>query len=271
MPDEADELILKMQHLEAQARAQQDARTKQADVAGLRTAAQRLAAESQHDLAAAEAAEKAAAEKQERARSGGVPPLQAADLLAQGKSEANEARTRAVKARARLNFALDRMDEAERREWEALQAEARAETHAQLTAAVASAATSFSVARALGGAAAAQALLERPKARALANLAAEGGFLTVTLIRLSPLLPYTPSNAVMGLTPMRLRDLVLGTAIGMAPGTFLYSWAGSLLPSVEALEQGEAVHGTAVWILLAVALVAAAILGSAAARRRRKV
>jgi uncharacterized membrane protein YdjX (TVP38/TMEM64 family) len=140
-----------------------------------------------------------------------------------------------------------------------------------LTAAVASAATSFSVARALGGAAAAQALLERPKARALANLAAEGGLLTVTLIRLSPLLPYTPSNAVMGLTPMRLRDLVLGTAIGMAPGTFLYSWAGSLLPGVEALEQGEAVHGTAVWILLAVALVAAAILGSAAARRLRKV
>src|SRR5205814_820776 len=206
MPDEAEELSLKTQNLEAQARDQQDARTTQADVAGLRTAAQRLAAESQHDLAAAEAAEKAAAEKQERARSGGVPPLQAADLLAQGKSEANEARTRAVKARARLNFALDRMDEAERREWEALQAEARAET-------------SFSVARALGGAAAAQALLERPKARALANLAAEGGFLTVTLIRLSPLLPYTPSNAVMGLTPMRLRDLVLGTAIGMAPGT----------------------------------------------------
>jgi len=132
MPDEADELILKMQHLEAQARAQQDARTKQADVAGLRTAAQRLAAESQQDLAAAEAAEKAAAEKQERARNGGVPPLQAADLLAQGKTEANEARTRAVKERARLNFALDRMDEAERREWEALQAEARAETHAQL-------------------------------------------------------------------------------------------------------------------------------------------
>jgi len=63
----------------------------------------------------------------------------------------------------------------------------------------------------------------------------------------------------------------VGTAIGMAPGTFLYSWAGSLLPGVEALEQGESVHGTAVWILLAVALVAAAILGSAAARRLRKV
>jgi hypothetical protein len=98
----------------------------------LRTASQRLAAESQVEVEAAEAAQKVAEEKQERARSGGLPPLEAADLLVQGKAEADDARVRAVKARARLNFALDRMDDAERREWEALQAEARAETHAQL-------------------------------------------------------------------------------------------------------------------------------------------
>jgi hypothetical protein len=132
MPDDADELILKMQHLEAQARAQQQARTNQAGVQRLRTAAQRLAAESQQELAAAEAAQKAAEDKQERARSGGLPPLEAADLLVQGKAEANDANKRAIKARARLNFALDRMDEAERREWEGLQAEARAEAHAQI-------------------------------------------------------------------------------------------------------------------------------------------
>src|SRR5256885_8615020 len=47
-----------------------------------------------------------------------------------------------------------------------------------LGAAVASAATAFSVARALGRGAAAQALLDRPKARGLAELAAEGGFFT---------------------------------------------------------------------------------------------
>ena len=79
-----------------------------------------------------EAAQRLAEDKQERARTAGLAPLEAADLLAQGKAEGQEARTRAVKARARLNFALDRMDDAERREWEALQAEARAETHAQL-------------------------------------------------------------------------------------------------------------------------------------------
>jgi uncharacterized membrane protein YdjX (TVP38/TMEM64 family) len=140
-----------------------------------------------------------------------------------------------------------------------------------LAAAVASAATSFQIARKVGGSAAAQALLERPKARALADLAAQGGILTVALVRLSPILPYTPSNAVMGLTPMRLRDLVIGTAAGMAPGTILYSWAGSLLPSVEAIEQGETLHGSLVWILLGVAFLAAAILGTAAARRLRNI
>ena len=139
-----------------------------------------------------------------------------------------------------------------------------------LAACVTSAATSFTVARALGRGAAAQALLERPKARALADLAAEGGAVTVALIRVSPLLPFTPTNAVLGLTPMRLRDLVVGTALGMTPGTLVYSWAGSLLPSAEAIEQGASFRGTPVWILLGVALVAAALLGSAAARRLRK-
>ena len=132
MPDEADELILKMQHLEAQARAQEEARKKHAGGERLRSAAQELAFESRRELQEAEAVQRAGEEKQQRARTAGLNPLEAADLLSQGKVEAQEARTRALKARARLNFALDRMDDAERREWEALQAEARAETHAQL-------------------------------------------------------------------------------------------------------------------------------------------
>jgi uncharacterized membrane protein YdjX (TVP38/TMEM64 family) len=139
-----------------------------------------------------------------------------------------------------------------------------------LGAAVASAATAFSLARRFGGKAAAQALLERPKARALAELAAEGGAITVMLVRLSPLLPYTPSNAIFGLTPMRLRDVVIGTAVGMAPGALLYSWTGSLLPSPQAIEQGEVVHPGLFLLMLGSALFAATVLGIAAARRLRK-
>lgn len=132
MPDDADELILKMQHLEAQARAQEQARTSQGMAGRLKTQAQRMAFEARQELEAAEAAQRTAEEKQDRARSGTLPPLEAADLLVAGKAEAQDAKTRAVKARARLNYALDQMDEVERLEWEALQADARAETHAQL-------------------------------------------------------------------------------------------------------------------------------------------
>lgn len=132
MPDEADELILKIQHLEAQARAEAQARSGKARAARLKTQAQKLAFEAQQEVAKAEAESARAEERQARARQGDTPPLEAADLLVQGKAEAEEAHARLVKARARLNFALDRMDDAERSEWEALQAEARAETHGQL-------------------------------------------------------------------------------------------------------------------------------------------
>jgi hypothetical protein len=132
MPDEADELILKMQHLEAQARAEEQARSGKARAERLKTRAQQMAFEAQQEVAAAETALKTAEEKQVKARDPATPPLEAADLLVQGKSEAQDAHVRVVKARARLNFALDQMDEAERREWEALQAEARAETHGQM-------------------------------------------------------------------------------------------------------------------------------------------
>ena len=132
MPDEADELILKMQHLEAQARAQEQARPGQAHAGKLKSRAQQMAFEARQEVAAAEAAQQIAEEKQQKARDPATPPLDAADLLVQGKAEAQEAKGRLVKARARLNFALDQMDEADRREWDALQADARAETHGQL-------------------------------------------------------------------------------------------------------------------------------------------
>jgi uncharacterized membrane protein YdjX (TVP38/TMEM64 family) len=140
-----------------------------------------------------------------------------------------------------------------------------------LAAAVASAATAFAVGRALGRTAAAQALLSRPRVRALAELAEQGGVLTVVLIRISPILPFTPSNAVLGLAGLRLRDLVLGTALGMAPGTLLLCWAGSLLPSAEAIEAGERLHAGFGWLLLALGFCAAAIIGVAAARKLRSL
>jgi hypothetical protein len=132
MPDEADELILKMRHLEVAAREQENSRASRQGAEQLKTKAQKMALEARAELTAAEQALAAAEAKQAKARDPTTPPLDAADLLLAGKAEAQQARTRAVKARARLNFALDKMDEAERREWESFHAEGRAEAHAQL-------------------------------------------------------------------------------------------------------------------------------------------
>ena len=57
---------------------------------------------------------------------------------------------------------------------------------------------------------------------------------------------------------------------GAGPGTLLYSWTGSLLPSPVAIEQGEVVHPGLFLLMLGSAFFAAAILGIAAARRLRK-
>jgi hypothetical protein len=134
MPDDIDELILKMQHLEAQARESEAARKTGSAAAQLKTRAQKMGFEAKAELDSATRAQAAAEAKLERARQPGVPTLEAADLLVSGRQEAQEAKTRSIKARARLNFVLDRMDEAERGEWDALQASARAETHGQLAA-----------------------------------------------------------------------------------------------------------------------------------------
>jgi hypothetical protein len=132
MPDEVDDSILAMQRLEAQARGQMEERAAASASESLKTRAQKLAFEAQQELDDAQKQLDAAEAKQGKARIPGTPPLEAADLLTQGKTEAQEARTRIVKARARLNFALDQMDEAERLAWDAMQTGARAEAQGQL-------------------------------------------------------------------------------------------------------------------------------------------
>jgi hypothetical protein len=131
MPGVDDE-ILKMQHLEAQAKRQMEERAAQASADALGSRARKLAAEAQQEIDSARKQEDEARAKGERARGGGLPPLEAADLLSEANAASRDAHTRLVKAQARLNFALDQMDEAERKAWEATQAGARADAHGQL-------------------------------------------------------------------------------------------------------------------------------------------
>ncbi|MBM3998997.1 MAG: TVP38/TMEM64 family protein [Planctomycetes bacterium] len=70
------------------------------------------------------------------------------------------------------------------------------------------------------------------------SLKREGPFFLFTL-RLIPAVPFVVINAVMGLTPIRVRTFWWVSQLGMLPGTAVYLYAGSSFPSLQTLaDQG---------------------------------
>lgn len=55
----------------------------------------------------------------------------------------------------------------------------------------------------------------------------EDGFNYVLFVRLVPLFPFNALNYASGLTPLKLRHYVIGSMIGMLPGTFAYVYLGA--------------------------------------------
>lgn len=56
---------------------------------------------------------------------------------------------------------------------------------------------------------------------------ARHGLAAVLAVRLLPLFPFTPINYASGLLGVRVRDYVLGTAIGIVPGALAYAAVGA--------------------------------------------
>jgi uncharacterized membrane protein YdjX (TVP38/TMEM64 family) len=63
---------------------------------------------------------------------------------------------------------------------------------------------------------------------------AERGWKVVMLTRLPPVSPFSLLSYAYGLTSVRLRDFMIGTAIGMIPGTTAYVYLGTILGHVAA-------------------------------------
>jgi len=96
-----------------------------------------------------------------------------------------------------------------------------------LIGATAGATASFLIGRRLG-----RAEVERIAGRrigALDTWLERRGLLAVLYVRLFPLFPFNALNYAAGVTALRTRDYVLGTAIGIVPGTFAYAALGSSL------------------------------------------
>jgi uncharacterized membrane protein YdjX (TVP38/TMEM64 family) len=97
---------------------------------------------------------------------------------------------------------------------------------------------------------------------------AKQGFKITVLLRLSPIVPSALINYTLGLTRVRLREYVVGSAIGMLPGTILYIYLGSLVTSATdvGIKPSSPWTTALYWGGLVAALIAVAMLTRIARR-----
>ncbi|WP_133251831.1 TVP38/TMEM64 family protein [Actinomycetospora cinnamomea] len=86
-----------------------------------------------------------------------------------------------------------------------------------LVASTVSAAVAFAVVRRLGGRAVER--LGPGRVRAVEERMSSRGLLSVTSVRLVPAIPFAPLNYTLGVTSVRWWHYLVGTAIGLVPGT----------------------------------------------------
>jgi uncharacterized membrane protein YdjX (TVP38/TMEM64 family) len=68
--------------------------------------------------------------------------------------------------------------------------------------------------------------------KALDDAAEHHGFKVILFLRLVPLVPFNALDYAAGLSKISVRDYVLGTFIGIIPGTFVYVYLGSTLVDI---------------------------------------
>jgi uncharacterized membrane protein YdjX (TVP38/TMEM64 family) len=96
------------------------------------------------------------------------------------------------------------------------------------------------------------------------------GLKVVLLLRLSPLIPYNALNYALSLTGVGLRDYVVGSWIGMLPGTVLYVWLGAGARSLAAVLSGTYDRPAAWLVLFAAGLAATAAAVALVTRAARR-
>jgi uncharacterized membrane protein YdjX (TVP38/TMEM64 family) len=105
----------------------------------------------------------------------------------------------------------------------------------------------------------ARRIANRPKFQAIDTAIAQEGRKVIFLLRLSPIFPFNLLNYGLGLSQVSLKDYVLGT-LGIAPGTVMYVYLGSLVGSLAMLGAEPGVDDPQAvivqWVVRVVGLIA---------------
>lgn len=98
-----------------------------------------------------------------------------------------------------------------------------------------------------------------PRFRAMDRAIGRQGFKFVFLLRLSPLLPFSISNYLYGLTSVNFMEYVLGSWLGMLPGTVAYVSAGAAVNALTELSSGKQANVNPVLVVLGLAATVGAL------------
>jgi len=94
-----------------------------------------------------------------------------------------------------------------------------------------------------------QLAAKNSKFRAIDKAVSKEGFKYTLLLRLSPLLPFALSNYLYGLTSLRFTPYILGSWLGMLPGTIAYVYGGAAAGELSNVTGGS---GSPNYALLAI-------------------
>ncbi len=109
-----------------------------------------------------------------------------------------------------------------------------------------------------------------PKFSAIDEAVGREGLKIVTLLRLSPVVPFNLLNYALGLTKVSFTNYALGTLIGMLPASIMYVYLGTAARDLAAIAAGEVEGGSAQQIFLFAGLVVTVIVVTVVTRVARK-
>lgn len=112
---------------------------------------------------------------------------------------------------------------------------------------------------------------QRPRFQAVDRAVSTDGFKVVLLTRLSPLFPYNFQNYAFAVTGVSFREFVLGSWIGMLPGTLLYVYLGSTAQALATVASGTRQRSVLEWAFYGVGLAATVAVTWYVTRRARRV
>lgn len=86
-------------------------------------------------------------------------------------------------------------------------------------------------------------LKKYPKINEYENKLFKKGLYTVIFLRLVPIFPFNGLNFVLGVTEVKLKDYMIGTAIGIIPGTIAFVFLGESVREMSFLNTIFAIVG----------------------------